>query len=202
MIYFMKFKFLFENTFLSNPINKIAGAVGCAFAALYALAHTYMADAPPFLYYALITLGVGVIVDTITGVTLALRNDTFSLNILRASIVKIIMYGSSILVLIPLGCMISAMGITHDQYLLVGILAAYLATIELLSFIRLTKRIGMKWPKPIENIIEKISNDLDSEFPNSESNVPTPPDIKNEVKSIVYESIDVNIDESDKRRDE
>lgn len=202
MIYFMKFKFLFENTFLSNPINKIAGFVGFVFATLYALAQAYMADAPPFLYYALITLGVGVVADTIAGVALALRDGKFSLNVLRASLVKVIMYASSILVLIPLGCMISAMGVTPDQYLLVGILSAYLATIELLSFIRLTKRLGMKWPKPIENIIEKISGDLDSDLVCEEGDVPLMQDLKNSLEDSIEEVIDPNIDQSDARRDE
>jgi phage-related holin len=158
----IKIKHLFIAAFVSNPVNKIGLAVTSVFGFIWAVVSSYYGGGPPFFQYALLCLGFVIVADTIAGAMFALREGEFSIVVFRSSMSKIILYTTCLLVLVPLGCMVRAMGITNDQYAIVGLMAAYLSTVELLSFMRITSKLGIKWPGPIKKLIDKISSELDT----------------------------------------
>jgi len=125
--------------------------------------YRYIVNDGQMLKYSLITLGTAVIVDTICGWLIAFRNGGFSPEKARRTAIKVIVYTGCLVVLVPFGFMLCEMGVINNSKIIVSIMASYLAIIEIMSVMRNSMKLGVKWPAPIREILARMLQYFENE---------------------------------------
>lgn len=147
-----------KRTYLANPVNIVSMIVS----AIVASVTSYIGGMSEFTRCALISLGVVVVCDTILGTIVALKNKTYTNKAVMAGVLKLFVYAISLTAMAPISTLISHIGVTSDPYILVSILAVYLAIQEAISVTKNSERLGVEWPKPVAELLDSIVDDINS----------------------------------------